>query len=121
MIQKKAEKVLKKCLIAFLKRKILPNKSLYHQKKKPHDFCRSQVIEGGFLIPKKGGDRVKVRVIKSFYDRSADMVLRKEGSEFEADGGRATELKNLGFVEPLPKPEKTEKPEKPEKKTKSTK
>ena len=65
------------------------------------------MIEGGFLIPKKGGDRVKVRVIKSFYDRSADMVLRKEGSEFEADGGRATELKNLGFVEPVPKPEKT--------------
>ena len=31
---------------------------------------------------------MKVRVIKSFYDRSADMVLRKEGSEFEADGGR---------------------------------
>ena len=61
---------------------------------------------------------MKVRVIKSFYDRSADMVLRKEGSEFEADGGRATELKNLGFVEPVPKPEK---PEKPEKKTKSTK
>ena len=54
-------------------------------------------------------------MIKSFYDRSADMVLRKEGSEFEADGGRATELKNLGFVEPVPKSEK------PEKKTKSTK
>ena len=38
---------------------------------------------------------MKVRVIKSFYDRSADMVLRKEGSEFEADGGRIVTLHML--------------------------
>lgn len=62
------------------------------------------MIEGGFVILKKGGDCVKVRVIKSFYDRSADMVLRKEGSEFEADGGRATELKTSASSSPSSNP-----------------
>lgn len=53
---------------------------------------------------------MKVKVLKDFYDLKANRLLRKKGDEYETDAGRATELKNGGFVKPIaePKPEQAE-------------
>ena len=51
---------------------------------------------------------MKVKVIKTFIDREADMTHRKIGEEFEADEKRAKYLEALGFVKAV-EPEKTDK------------
>lgn len=53
---------------------------------------------------------MKVKVIKDFIDREADMKHRKIGEEFEADDQRAKYLEALNFV-------KTVEPKKSTKKT----
>ena len=60
---------------------------------------------------------MKVKVLKDFYDLKANRLLRKKGDEYETDAGRATELKNGGFVKPIAEPEpepKQAEDEKPE-------
>ena len=44
---------------------------------------------------------MKVKVIKAFIDRKADMKHRKIGDEFEADGQRAKYLETFKFVKAI--------------------
>lgn len=49
---------------------------------------------------------MKIKVKKDFYDREADLVLRKKGAEFEVTEKRGRELIDGGFAE---QPEKKKK------------
>lgn len=42
---------------------------------------------------------MKIKVKKDFYDRKADLALRKKGAEFEASEKRGKELIEKGFAE----------------------
>ena len=44
---------------------------------------------------------MKVKVIKQFYDKTADLVLRKVDTELEVTPKRAKELISKGFVEKI--------------------
>lgn len=46
----------------------------------------------------KGGDDMKVKVIKSFNDLQNDLLTRNVGDVYECSDERAAELKTLGFV-----------------------
>lgn len=52
---------------------------------------------------------MKVKVIKRFNDKTADLVTRKVGDELDLDTERAKELITKGFVEKIDesKPKKT--------------
>ena len=51
------------------------------------------------FLCQKGGDYVKLKVKKDYYDREADLALRKKGAEFEASEKRGKELIEKGFAE----------------------
>ncbi len=55
---------------------------------------------------------MKIKVKKDFYDRSADLTLRKKGAEFEASEKRGRELIDKGFAEEVKPEKKTEETEK---------
>lgn len=48
---------------------------------------------------------MKVKVIKRFYDKTADLVLRKANTEIDVTPERAKELIKKGFVEKIDNPE----------------
>ena len=52
---------------------------------------------------------MKVKVIKAFIDREADMTHRKIGEEFEADEKRAKYLEALKFVKAVEPKKSTKK------------
>lgn len=58
----------------------------------------------------KGGDRLRVRVLQEFYDRTADLVLRKAGEDIEVPKERAEYLITHGFATWIREPVKV-KPE----------
>ena len=60
----------------------------------------------------KGGVNMKSKVKRDFYDRSADLTLRKKGAEFEAPEKRGRELIDKGFAEEVKPEKKTEETEK---------
>ena len=49
---------------------------------------------------------VKVKVIKRFYDTTAELKLREAGEELEISKDRADELISLSLVEAVPVPKK---------------
>ena len=58
-------------------------------------------VTGCFYYAIQGGDTMKVRVIKQFYDKTADLVLRKVDTELEVIPERAKELISKGFVKKI--------------------
>lgn len=54
---------------------------------------------------------MKIKVKKDFYDREADLALRKKGAEFEVSEKRGKELIEKGFAEEIKSEKKTEKTE----------
>jgi hypothetical protein len=58
---------------------------------------------------------MKVKVIKAFYDRTADLVLREKGTELETTDERAKELISIGFATEV-EPEQAEETTEPEQK-----
>lgn len=63
----------------------------------------------------RGGDDMKVKVIKSFNDLQCDLLTREVNDVYECSDERAEELKELGFVaeyEEEPKEKPNTKPKK---------
>lgn len=51
---------------------------------------------------------MKIKVLKPFYDRTADLALRRKGDVLEVSEQRGRELTDGGFAEEVkPKEEKT--------------
>ena len=62
-------------------------------------------MAGGIFIPiftQKGGERMIVKVTRTFRDREANLVTRKVGETYETGKERAVQLRVLGFVEIVP-------------------
>lgn len=60
-----------------------------------------QFVKTGYnyeLVLLKGGDAVKIKVIKCFNDKQNNLVTRKVGTVFDCSKERAAELINKGFV-----------------------
>ena len=47
----------------------------------------------------KGGDNLKIKIKKDFYDREADLALRKKGEALTISAERGKELIEKGFAE----------------------
>ena len=60
----------------------------------------------------KGGVNMKIKVKKDFYDRSADLTLRKKGEALTVSAERGRELIDKGFAEEVKPEKKTEETEK---------
>ena len=60
----------------------------------------------------KGGDNLKIKVKKDFYDREADLALRRKGEALTVSAERGRELIDGGFAEEVKSEKKTEKTEK---------
>lgn len=41
---------------------------------------------------------MKVKVLKRFYDKSNNLILRRVGEEFDAESDRANQLEKLGYA-----------------------
>lgn len=48
-----------------------------------------------------------VEAVRDFYDKTANLKLRKAGERFSVTEERAAELLNLGFVKPTEKPKES--------------
>lgn len=66
----------------------------------------------------KGGDDMKVKVIKSFNDLQCDLLTREVNDVYECSDERAEELKELGFVAEYVEEPKEETKKKPKTKPK---
>ena len=55
---------------------------------------------------------MKIKVKKDFYDRSADLTLRKKGEALTVSAERGRELIDKGFAEEVKPEKKTEETEK---------
>ena len=58
-------------------------------------------VAGCYVYIQQGGDTMKVKVIKRFYDKTADLVLRKANEEIDVTPERAKELIAKGFVKKI--------------------
>lgn len=52
--------------------------------------------------------KVKVKVVHDFYDKEADLKLRKKGTALEVTKERAAHLQGMGLVKPVEVKAKTE-------------
>ena len=65
-------------------------------------------VAGCFSFTLQGGEKMKVKVIKAFNDKTEGFITRPVNETYECSDERAEQLISGGFVEPVP-----DKPRKP--------